>query len=414
MTRSIEVTERGVGEAGRFGEGVRSDLHVRVEIREEGGLQIELTSRVAPYYRDSIQTQARGVMEELGVAHARLDIHDEGALPYVIAARIEAAVRRAGALHDGPALPQKRVGARSSDRDQLRRSRLYLPGNEPKFLVNAGLHGPDCVILDLEDSVHPKEKDAARILVRNALRWLDFGQAERMVRINPVPLGLRDLEEVVPQEPDLILIPKTENAGQVTQIEAQIREIQSPIGKEKVIWLMPILESALGIENAFSIASACGSISGLTLGVEDYAADLGVTRSGGGSETFYARTRLINAARAAGVQAIDSVFSDVMDMEGLGRWAEASRQLGFEGMGCIHPRQIPVIHEAFSPSRDEIERALCVVTAFEAAEKQGLGVVSLGSRMIDPPVVRRALQLVKRARALKLLDQESGKEGEPA
>ncbi len=167
---------------------------------------------------------------------------------------------------------------------------------------------------------------------------------------------------------------------------------------------MPILESALGIENAFAIAAASEQIVALTIGLEDYTADLGVVKTLEGSESLYARMRLVNAAHAAHVQAIDSVYGDVVDMEGLRRWGQASRALGFEGMGCIHPLQIAVIHEAFAPLQEEIDKALKIVAAYEEAQQRGLGVVSLGSKMIDPPVVQRALRLVDRARTMGLLN----------
>ena len=163
---------------------------------------------------------------------------------------------------------------------------------------------------------------------------------------------------------------------------------------------MPIVESALGIENVFAIAAVSPNIAALTVGLEDYTADLGVAKTLEGRESLYARTRLVNAAKAAGIQAIDSVFGDVGDLAGLRQWGEDSRALGFEGMGCIHPSQIPVIHEAFAPSQVEIEKALKIVAAFEEAQQRGLGVVSLGSKMIDPPVVDRARKLVARAKAM--------------
>ena len=238
---------------------------------------------------------------------------------------------------DKPALPEAVTLPAPSPRDRLRRSRLYLPGNEPKYFINAGLHGPDAVILDLEDSVHYAEKDAARLLVRNALRAVDFGAAERMVRINQLPLGLADLEEIVPQSPDLILIPKVETAAQVSDVVGAIDSIAKRAGLTRPIWLMPILESALGIENAFAIATASERIAAITIGLEDYTADLGVVKTAGGSESLYARQRVVNAAHAARVQAIDSVYGDVADTEGLLHWGEASRAMGFEGMGCIHP-----------------------------------------------------------------------------
>lgn len=407
MPAAAEASQLKRGEAGRAGGEVRSDIHVAVEERASGGIEIDLRSRVALYYGDNIRQQVRDVLQALGVEHARVGLMDEGALPFVIAARVEAAVRR-GRLGDvKSALPDPIPLPPASARDRLRRSRLYLPGNAPKYFINAGLHGPDAVILDLEDSVHHAEKDAARLLVRNALRVLDFGTAERMVRINQLPPGLSDLEEIVPQSPDLILIPKVETAGQVLDVSEAITRITKQSGVTRPIWLMPILESALGIENAFAIATASDRIAGITIGLEDYTADLGVVKTTTGSESLYARQRLLNAAHAAHVQAIDSVYGDVADAEGLSHWGEASRAMGFEGMGCIHPMQIEIIHRAFAPSRAELDKALQLVAAFEDAQARGLGVVSLGSKMIDAPVVQRAVKLVARGRQMGLLAGEA-------
>lgn len=390
-------------EAGRQGKDVRSDLHVAFERRSSGGIEIDLQSRVAIYYGENIRQQARQVLAQLAIKHAYLKITDEGALPFVIAARIEAAVKRAGLTGTRHALPEALPLPKPSAKDRVRRSRLYLPGNEPKYFINAGLHAPDAVILDLEDSVHPAEKDAARIAVRNALRCVDFQATERMVRINQLPLGLADLGEIIPQSPDLILIPKVESAEQVTEVDGRITAICQREGIQRPVWLMPIIESALGIENAFAIAKASPRNCALTIGLEDYTADLGVVKTKEGTETLYARQRLVNAARATGLTAIDSVFGDVADMDGLKSWGERSRAIGFEGMGCIHPLQVRVIHEAFAPTTAEIEKALKIVAAFNEAEKQGLGVVSLGSKMIDLPVLNRAVKLVERARSMGLV-----------
>src|SRR5690349_20539283 len=390
-------------EAGHWGKEVRSDVHVALELRAEGGIEIGLESRVAAYYGENILAQARQVLAELGVRDARLTIHDEGALPFVIAARIEAAVRRAGLGLGRRALPEQVSLPPHVARDRLRRSRLYLPGSEPKYFINAGLHAPDAVILDLEDSVHPAEKDAARVLARNALRAVDFAGAESTVRINQLPPGLADLEEVIPEQPDMVLIPKTEQAEQVVEVDRRIAALKQQLGISRSIWLMRILESALGIENAFAVASASPNVAAVTIGLEDYSADVGVVQTGEGAESFYARTRLINAARAAGLQAIDSVYGDVADMDGLLRWGQRSRSLGFEGMGCVHPLQIAVVHQAFAPTAAEIEKAQRIVAAFEEAQQRGLAVVSLGSKMIDPPVVQRALKLVKRAKEMGLI-----------
>lgn len=403
MSAVITQTVRQPSEAGNYGPDTRSDLHVRIEPRERDGVEIALESRVEPYYGESILVQARQVLQQLHVEHAYVAVHDEGALPFVISARIEAAVKRAALDEGHRALPERVRIPPASGRDRLRRSRLYIPGNEPKYFINAALRNPDAVILDLEDSVHPREKDAARVLVRNALRAVDFAACERMVRINQLPMGLSDLEEIVPELPDLVLMPKVERPEQVSQVVDQILRVKRRNDIDRPIWIMPILESALGIENAYPIATASADIVALTIGLEDYTADLGVAKTAGGAESLFARQRLVNAARAAGIQAIDSVYGDVGDLQGLKQWAVNSRAMGFEGMGCVHPLQVAVVHEAFAPNAAEIEKALRIVEAFEEAQRKGLGVVSLGSKMIDAPVVQRALKLVSRAKVMGLL-----------
>ena len=403
----MEGTTIGGG-AGRRGDDVRSDCWVAVELTDSGGLQLEVKSRVGTLYGPSITKGLEDTLRALGIENARVEVEDQGALPWVIQARLEAALSRAGAPPTTRShLPPARVlpPPGGTPRDRLRRSRLYLPGNEPKFMLNAGLHGPDGVILDLEDSVHPDQKDSARFLVLHALRNVDFGGAERMVRINQGSLGLQDLDAVVPEGPELILLPKVETSDQVRTVHERILEIQERCGLQYPVWLMPILESALGVENAFAIAAAAPTVAALTIGIEDYTADLGVVKTTDGAESLWARSRLVNAARAGGVQAIDSVFGDVADEEGLLAWGRRARAMGFQGMGCIHPRQIRVIHEAFAPSREELEKALRIVAAFEEAQKKGLGVVSLGTKMIDRPVVLRARSLVERAREAGMIPQ---------
>jgi citrate lyase subunit beta / citryl-CoA lyase len=404
MNIGIETATKCIGEAGNHGPEIRSDLHVRIEPRERGGLDIELESRVKIFYGDAIRQQAQDVLASLGVRHAQVYIRDEGALPFVIAARLETAALRAGLGEGTRVLPSRISNPEPSAHDRMRRSRLYVPGSEPRYFINAALHGADAIILDLEDSVHPHEKDAARVLVRNALRAVDFLQCERMVRINQLPLGLEDLQQIVPESPDVILIPKVETAEQVLVVARKIAEIKSNYGIVRPIWLVPTLESALGIEKAYEIATASQEIAALTIGLEDYTADLGVAKTASGSESLFARQRMVNAAHAAGVQPIDSAFGDVGDIEGLRTWSLNSRAMGFEGMGCVHPLQIPVVHEAFAPTPAEIDRARNIVLAYHEAESKGLGVITLGSKMIDAPVVQRALKLITRARAMGLIE----------
>jgi citrate lyase subunit beta/citryl-CoA lyase len=218
---------------------------------------------------------------------------------------------------------------------------------------------------------------------------------------------LVDLDEIVPESPDLILIPKVESPVQVVEASQRIAAIKADYGITRSIWLMPILESALGIEEAFAIAKASDKVVALTIGLEDYTSDLGVVKTATGAESLYARQRVVNAAHAADVQAIDSVFGDVGDLDGLRAWGLNSRSLGFEGMGCVHPLQIAVIHDAFAPTAAEIERSRKIVSAYNDAAHRGLGVVSLGSKMIDAPVVQRALKLMARAQAMGLVEHSS-------
>jgi citrate lyase subunit beta/citryl-CoA lyase len=271
-------------------------------------------------------------------------------------------------------------------------------------MINAGIYGCHGVILDLEDSVAPGRKYEARFLVRNALRQVDFYGAERMVRINQLPSGLEDLEFIVPHPVNLILLPKCESANQVKEVD---RAISGILGHENTtIHLMPIIESAAGVLNSAEIASSSQNVVALAIGLEDYTADIGVQRTNEGRETFFARSMVVNAARAAGIQPIDSVFSDIDDMEALARNVKESKALGFTGMGCIHPRQVPVIHKNYLPADEEIKKAQKIVLAFEKAESEGQGVVAVDSKMIDPPVIKRSIRIIRQAEQSNLITKQ--------
>jgi len=386
-----------ISSTGNKGKGIRSDCFVTLELKTEGGISLRLESKVGVMYGESIRQQALGILQFFGIKNASLSIEDQGALPFAIAARIEAAVRKLVRTDKDYLLPMLGSNNYSTARDRNRFSRLYLPGNSPALMINAGIHNPDGIILDLEDAVAPEKKPEARFLVRNALRSVDFYGAERMVRINQGDQGIEDLEYIIPHNVNLILLPKCEHADQVKRVDAQIKKIQKEHKRKDPVWIMPIIESALGVINAYSIAISADNVVSLAIGLEDYTADLGTRRSPEGKESFFARSMIVNAARAAGIQPIDSVFSDVADMDALRENVLNSKALGFDGMGCIHPRQIRVIHEAFAPTSGEIEKAMKIVFAFHEAEKNGLGVVALGSKMIDPPVVKRALNTINLA-----------------
>jgi citrate lyase subunit beta/citryl-CoA lyase len=384
-------------------------------IRDSGGVRVELKSKVAGMFGDRIISLLEQGCRVLGIEHAEVAVEDQGALPFTLAARLETAVRRAGVeIAEEFLLPMSDKCSYGSEAERLRRSRLYLPGNEPKFYVNAGLHAPDGVILDLEDSVAPAEKDAARALVRNALRAVDFYGAERMVRINQGAAGLEDLEWIVPHNVNLVLIPKVEDPQQVIEVDRRIAAINQKCGNSDPVFLMPIIESALGAWRAFEIAGASENVVSLAIGLEDYTADIGAQRTHEGTESFWARAQVLNGAKAAHVQPIDTVFSDVTDMEALAASVREAKSLGFVGKGCIHPRQIAVVHEAFAPDEAEIDRAMKIVMAFEDAEARGLGVVSLGSKMIDAPVVKRAVTTVETAIRVGKLAADWREENPPA
>lgn len=379
-----------IATSGNKGKGVRSDCFVTIELTDKEGIDIQLQSKVGVIFGEEIIKEIKNILNYFGISKTKVHIEDSGALAFVIAARVEAAVKQL-IQTDKEYLPELiEENKYQTTKDRNRFSRLYLPGNTPSLMINAGIHKPDGVILDLEDSVAPDKKAEARILVRNALRQLNFYGAERMVRINQVPKGLDDLDFIIPNNVNLILIPKCESAGQIHQVNKKIDELKSKHNIKGNVWLMPIIESALGVINAFEIASAADNVVSLAIGLEDYTADIGTRRTNEGTESFFARSQVVNAARAARIQPIDSVFSDVADMEALKQNVLRSKALGFDGMGCIHPRQIAVIHENFAPDRVEIEKAKKIVNAFIEANEKGLGVVSLGTKMIDPPVVKRA------------------------
>lgn len=389
--------------SGNSGPKVRSDCEMILELRDEGGIVIELKSKVQILYGESIEKQCVEILNYFRIRDAYLKIDDSGALPFVTAARLEAAIKQLipSDMAFLPELLEENTYSTSSGR--FRFSRLYIPGNAPGMMINAGLHSADGIILDLEDSVAPEKKDEARVLVRNALRQVSFNGAERMVRINQGERGLKDLDFLVPHNVNLILIPKCESTSSVRDIENRILEIKNWFGISHPVYLMPIIETALGVEMCFEIARASTNVVAIAIGLEDLTADIGVARTSDGAESFYARTRLVNAAKAAGIQPIDSVFSDVSDMEALRQTVISSKALGFEGMGCIHPRQIPVIKQGFAPRPEEIEKSKKIVLAFENAREKGLGVAALGSKMIDPPVVARAQKIIDLAISLGLL-----------
>jgi citrate lyase subunit beta / citryl-CoA lyase len=292
--------------------------------------------------------------------------------------------------------------------DRLRRSLLYVPGNMPSMLQNIPVFGCDAVIIDLEDAVPLSEKDAARRLVRRFLEGYRERNKEILIRVNAIdsPLGYEDLREVLPAFPDGVRLPKADTPEVVERLDTFLteceEELKVEIGRFKIL---PSIESAQGIINCIDIAVTSPRILGLAFGAEDYTASMGIERTKGGEELMNARSRVAWAAKAAGVQTIDTIFADVKDMEGFRRETELVKALGYTGKSLVNPRQIEVVHEVFAPKAEEIAYAKQVMEAIVRAREMGTGVISLGGKMVDAPVVKRAFRIIKIAYAQGLVDE---------
>lgn len=295
---------------------------------------------------------------------------------------------------------------------KLRRTMMYIPGNNPGMIKDGHIYGADSIMFDLEDSVSLNEKDAARFLVYNALKTIDYEGVETVVRINGLDTcGMEDLEAIVRAQPDVIRLPKTESAQDIIDVENEIERIEKaagiPVGKTK---MMAAVEGALGVMNAREIATASKRLMGIAIGAEDYVTDLKTTRSPEGIELLFGRSQIILAARAAGIYAFDTVYSDVNNEEGFENEVRLIKQLGFDGKSVINPRQIGPVHEIYTPSEKEINKSIRVIRAAEEAKKRGSGVVSLDGKMVDKPIIERAQRALMLAEAAGVYINEGGDE----
>jgi citrate lyase subunit beta/citryl-CoA lyase len=294
-------------------------------------------------------------------------------------------------------------------RQRLRRSLLYVPGNMPSLLQNIPVFDADGIMIDLEDAVPLGEKDAARILSRNFLLSLRRRETEIFVRVNPLSSrhAEEDLREILPALPDGIRLPKADHPEVVEKCDTLLTEAEERLGLEiGHFTILPSIESAVGILNCVETARASKRIVAIAFGAEDYTASMEIERTKAGEELFTARTRVVWAAKAAGVQAIDTIFSDVNDMDGLRAETEKVKRLGFTGKSLVNPRQIEVVHEVFRPRREEIEDALEVMEAIQRAREMGTGVISLRGRMVDAPVVQRAARILRTAATFGMIPEE--------
>lgn len=285
---------------------------------------------------------------------------------------------------------------------------MFVPGNNPGMMQDAFIYGPDSIMLDLEDSVTMAEKDTARLLVYNALKTIDYGTTEMVVRVNPLstPYGKKDIEAVVKAGVDVVRMPKTETADEVREMEAEIERVEKEIGCLGRTKIMAAIESALGVVNAYAIATASKRMMGIALGAEDYCVNLKTQRTPEGIELLLARQTIVVAARAAGIDALDTVYSNLNDMETFRKEVEQIHKMGFDGKSIINPRQIDIVNEVFTPSQKAIDKAMAVVGAIKEAEKRGSGVIALNGKMVDRPVVLRAQRTIDLAVAAGVIKKE--------
>ncbi len=380
------------------GSAEKSDALVRVRPGE--GLHVTVRSKSGPMYEERIAAVAQDTASRLGETGAHVQVEEWGAYDHVIAARLEAALWRAGsggeAFHQPLPLGAER---RASTRDALRRSRLYVPGNNARTLAFADSFGPDCILLDLEDAVPPSEKDAARFLVRRVLATMDFGEAELWVRINPLGRGgEEDLRVILGGRPHGICLPKAESAVQITELAGLLYELEGRYGLPWRLWIMPVIESPKGVLAAADIAQASERVVCLAFGAEDYTREVCCSKDW--EALLWARSQVVAGAKAAGIQASDTVFSDVDDEQALATETERARGLGFDGKGVIHPLQVDVVHKSLAPTAEEISWAHGVTSAAEEAERKGSGVVAYRGRMVDRPVLLRAQRVLEIARKM--------------
>ena len=290
---------------------------------------------------------------------------------------------------------------------KLRRSLLYVPGNMPSMLQNIPLFNCDAIQIDLEDAVPYSEKDAARILVRRFLEGYKNRNKEILVRINGLDTkwALDDLKTVLPALPDGIRLPKADSPEIVERLDTLLTEYEEELGLDIGHFrILPSIETAEGVINAVQTARSSPRLIGLAFGAEDYTATMEIERTKSGEELFNARMNVLWGAKAAGIQAIDSIFADVNDMDALRKETELIKRLGFTGKCMVNPRQIDIIHDVFAPKQEEVDYALEVMDAIKRAREMGTGVISLKGKMIDRPVVVRAARVLNTARAHGMVD----------
>jgi len=292
---------------------------------------------------------------------------------------------------------------------KLRRTMMFCPASNPKMLFTAQVYNPDCIIFDLEDAVAYAEKDSARDLLCEALKAVDYGNIEVFARINALytPFGETDVRELVKAGLKNIRLPMCESCADVQKLETLIEEVEKENGIEiGTVKIQCAIETPKGIENAYEIAKSSSRVIVISIGAEDFTRSLGTDRTKAGRELFYARTRLVIAASAAGVDSIDTVWADVSDMEGFTAEVKDAKNLGFSGKSCVHPAQVKEVHRIYTPTKDEISKALEIICAAKEAETMNLGVITVKGKMVDFPVIQKAERIVALAKGAGVYKEE--------
>jgi len=365
----------------------------QVAVTAAPSLEIQIKASNQQLLEPGIRTVIEKTASALGVSKAKIAIADKGALDYVISGRVEAALQLTFPELTS-AIPRS-IPREASERHRIRRSRLYAPGNNPRLLIGLELHSADCVLVDLEDSVPLGEKRATRILVKYLLAAVKF--PEVWVRINPLDTyGRDDLAEILRGRPHGICLPKAESSADIISLSKEIEELENSYGiTHETTHIMPIIETAKGVLHAEEICAADERVVVVAFGAEDFTRNVGAKRTV--KSLLFARSMIVAAAKTAGIQASDTVYSNLDDEKGLIAETKQARNLGFDGKGVINPRQIEPIHAVFSPSEQEVKEAQQIVAAAEEAEEHGLGAIAIEGKMIDKPVLARAQQTLKLA-----------------
>lgn len=376
------------------------DVMIRIAPLDTQDIDLQINSSVEKQFGEAIRATILEVLSRYDVRGVQLNVDDKGALDCILRARLETLLARASGIAALPWEDPMISASLQQRKTRTRRSMLFVPGANAAMVSNSFIYPADALMFDLEDSVALREKDAARRLVYHALQHPLYRDVETIVRVNALDSewGVNDLEAVVRGGADVVRLPKTDTAQDVIDIENEILRIENACGREPgSTGLLAAVESPLGITRAVEIAHASERLIGIALGAEDYVRNLRTERSPEGTELLFARCAILQAARSAGIQAFDTVYSDANNEAGFLQEAAHIKQLGFDGKSLINPRQIELLHNLYAPTRKEVAHARLVVEAAEAAAREGLGVVSLNGKMVDSPVIERARLVLSRA-----------------